>query len=46
MFQVGQLFQTVALKKIKNIGTIPKDSILVKADVVGLYPSMRRDLRL
>ena len=28
------------IKKIKNIGTIPKDSILVTADFVGLYPSV------
>ena len=28
------------IKKIKNIGTIPKDSILVTADVVGLYSSI------
>ena len=28
------------IKKIKNIGTIPKDSILVTTDVVGLYPSI------
>ena len=28
------------IKKIKNVGTIPKDSILVTADVVGLYPSI------
>ena len=26
--------------KIKNISTIPKDSILVTADVVGLHPSI------
>ena len=28
------------IKKIKNIGAILKDSILVTADVVGLYPSI------
>ena len=26
------------IKKIKNINIIPKDSILITADVVGLYP--------
>ena len=69
MFQVGQLFQTVAnldsqlkpvvqsswsyikdlgdfIKKIKNISTISKDSILVTADVVGLYPSIPHDAGL
>ena len=28
------------IKKIRIIGTIPKDSILITADVVGLYPSI------
>ena len=28
------------LKKIQNMGKIPQDSILVTADVVGLYPSI------
>ena len=28
------------IKKIKNISTIPMDSILFTADVVGLYPSI------
>ena len=28
------------LKKIQNMGKIPQDSILVTADVVGLYPNM------
>ena len=34
------------IKKIKNIGTIPKDSILVTADVVGLYPSVSHEAGL
>ena len=34
------------IKKIKNIGTIPKDSILVTADVVGLYPSISHEAGL
>ena len=34
------------IKKIKNIGTIPKESILVTADVVGLYPSIPHDAGL
>ena len=34
------------IKKIKNIGTIPKDSILVTADVVGLYPSIPHEAGL
>ena len=28
------------LKKVQNMGKIPQDSILVTADVVGLYPSI------
>ena len=32
--------QTYIRLKIKNIGTILKDSILVTADVVGLHPSI------
>ena len=27
-------------KKVQNMGKIPQDSILVTADVVGLYPSI------
>ena len=34
------------IKKIKNIGAIPKDSILVTADVVGLYPSVSHEAGL
>ena len=34
------------IKKIKNISTISKDSILVTADVVGLYPSIPHDAGL
>ena len=34
------------IKKIKNISTIPKDSILVAADVLGLYPSIPHDAGL
>ena len=34
------------IKKIKNISTIPKDSILVVADVLGLYPSIPPEARL
>ena len=33
-------------KKIKNIGTIPKDSILITADVVGSYPSIPHEAGL
>ena len=28
------------LKKVQNMGKTPEDSILVTADVVGLYPSI------
>ena len=28
------------LKKIKNVGNIPENAILVTADVVGLYPNI------
>ena len=28
------------LKKVKHLGPIPDEAILVKADVVGLYPSI------
>ena len=34
------------IKKIKNISTIPKDSILVTANVVGLYPSIPQEAGL
>ena len=34
------------IKKIKNTGTIPQDSILVTADVVGLYPSIPHEAGL
>ena len=34
------------IKKIKNIGTILKYSILVTADVVGLYPSIPHEAGL
>ena len=34
------------LKKIKNLGKIPEDDILVAADVVGLYPNIPHNLGL
>ena len=34
------------LKKIKRLGKIPEGTILVTADVGGLYPNIPRDLRL
>ena len=34
------------IKKIKNIGTILKYSILVTADIVGLYPSIPHEAGL
>ena len=34
------------LKKIKQIRNLPEDSILVTADVVGLYPSIPLELGL
>ena len=34
------------IKKIKDINNIPKDSILVTADVVGLYPSIPHEAAL
>ena len=34
------------LRKIKQIRNLPEDSILVTADVVGLYPSIPRELGL
>ena len=34
------------IKKIKNIGTIPKDSILITVDVVRLYPSIPHEAGL
>ena len=33
------------LKKIKHLGTIPEDAILVTADAVGLYPNIPHDLQ-
>ena len=34
------------IKNITNIGTIPKDSILVTADIVVLYPSIPLEVGL
>ena len=34
------------IKKTKNIGTTPTDSILVTADIVGLYPNIPHVERL
>ena len=34
------------IKRIKNLKNIPSNSILVTADVVGLYPSIPHELRL
>ena len=34
------------IEEIKRISNIPDDAILVKADVVGLYPSIPHDLGL
>ena len=34
------------IKKIKNISTIPKDSISISAGVVGLYPSIPHEAGL
>ena len=34
------------LKKIKNLGSLPENSILVIADIVGLYPSILHEARL
>ena len=34
------------MKKMKNIGAIPEDSILVTADVVGLYPGIPHETGL
>ena len=34
------------IEKIKRIGNIPEDAILVTADVVGLYPSIPHELGL
>ena len=34
------------IEKIKRIGNIPEDAILVTADVVGLYPSIPHELDL
>ena len=34
------------IKKIKNLKNIPGNSILVTADVVGLYPSIPHESRL
>ena len=34
------------IKKIKGINNIPKDSVLVTADVVGLYPSIPHEAGL
>ena len=34
------------IKKLKNIDDIPQDAIMVKPDVVGLYPSIPHDAGL
>ena len=34
------------LKKIKNFGSLPENTILVTADVVGLYPSIPHEAGL
>ena len=34
------------LRKIKQIGNLPENSILITADVVGLYPSIPHELGL
>ena len=34
------------LEKLKNLGNIPSNTILVTADVVGLYPSIPHDAGL
>ena len=34
------------LEKLKNLGIIPSNAILVTADVVGLYPSIPHDTGL
>ena len=34
------------IEKIRNLGKIPKDSFLVTADVVGLYPSIPHEAGL
>ena len=34
------------LRKIKQIGNLPENSILVTVDVVGLYPSIPHELGL
>ena len=34
------------LRKIKQIGNLPENSILVTVDVVGLYPSILHELGL
>ena len=34
------------IKKLKNIDDIPKDAIIVAADVIGLYPSIHHDAGL
>ena len=34
------------LEKLKNLGNIPSNAILITADVVGLYPSIPHDAGL
>ena len=34
------------LEKLKNLGNIPSNAILVTVDVVGLYPSIPHDAGL
>ena len=39
------LIQVYILKKVKDLGQIPDGAILVTADVVGLYPSLQRQVQ-
>ena len=34
------------MKKTRNLGSIPKNAILITADVVGLYPSIPHEAGL
>ena len=34
------------LKKIKNLGSLPGNSILAKADLLDLYPSIPHEVEL
>ena len=40
------MLNILVISSIKRIGSVPENTILVTADVVGLYPSIPHDVGL